>query len=106
MNDEIRRQFEDYLGTQLRQSAFGGFLQDFFVEFDEAAASSLNFLIWASFAGDAAESYYRIRRLIQRLAVDACNTYRWVIPFNQMTVHLAGEEKSPSSPAASPRCRD
>jgi small-conductance mechanosensitive channel len=99
---EIRAKFEDYLGARLRQSAFGGFLTDFFVEFDEAAASSLNLFIWAAFAGDAAESYYRIRRLVQRLAVDACNANGWVIPFNQMTVHLAGEGESSASPAATP----
>ncbi len=100
VNDEIRKQFEDYLGAQLRHSAFGGFLKDFFVEFDEAAASSLNFLVWASFDGAAAESYYRIRRLIQRLAVDACNANGWVIPFSQMTVHLAGAEESSAGSSA------
>jgi small-conductance mechanosensitive channel len=99
---EIRAKFEDYLGTRLRQSAFGGLLTDFFVEFDEAAASSLNLFIWAAFTGDAAESYFRIRRLVQRLAVDACNANGWVIPFNQMTVHLAAGSESFASPAATP----
>jgi small-conductance mechanosensitive channel len=99
---EIRAKFEDYLGTRLRQSAFGGLLTDFFVEFDEAAVSSLNLFIWAAFTGDAAESYYRIRRLVQRLAVDACNANGWVIPFNQMTVHLAAGSESFASPAATP----
>jgi small-conductance mechanosensitive channel len=63
-------------------------LKELYVEFDEAAASSLNFFIYASFLGQAADSYFRIRRTLQSLAVDACNTNGWVIPFTQMTVHL------------------
>jgi hypothetical protein len=85
---EIRKKFEDYLAAHLKESQVGGHLKEFFVEFDEAAASSLNFLVYASFAGEAAESYGRIRRVLQGLAVDACNANGWVIPFNQMTVHL------------------
>ena len=96
---DIREKFADYLDTHLKDSDFGRYLKDFFVEFDEAAASSLNFFVWAAFSGEAAESYGRIRRLLQRLAVDACNANDWVIPFNQVTVHLAqdGEASSVSA---------
>jgi small-conductance mechanosensitive channel len=89
---DIRQQLENYLVTHLKESKVGGHLKDCFVEFDEAAASSLNFFIYASFAGEAADSYFRIRRIVQGLAVDACNANGWVIPFNQMTVHLAQQE--------------
>ena len=92
VTDDIWERFADYLITHLKDSAYGHFLKDFFVEFDEAAASSLNFFVWAAFSGEAAESYGRIRRLLQRLAVDACNANAWVIPFNQVTVHLAHNE--------------
>jgi len=85
---EIRQKLEDYLAAHLRESKFSGHLQETFVEFDEAAASSLNFFIYASFSGEAADSYFRIRRTMQSLAVDACNANGWVIPFTQMTVHL------------------
>lgn len=96
---DIKEKFADYLDTHLKDSDFGRYLKDFFVEFDEAAASSLNFFVWAAFSGEAAESYGRIRRLLQRLAVDACNAHDWVIPFNQVTVHLAqdGEASSVSA---------
>lgn len=89
---DIRQHLENYLVDQLKESKVGGHLKDCFVEFDEAAASSLNFFIYASFAGEAAGSYFRIRRTLQGLAVDACNVNGWVIPFNQMTVHLAQQE--------------
>jgi hypothetical protein len=90
---EIRQALEDYLRSHLAQHKLGAHLKDLFVEFEEAAASSLNFLIYTSFSGEAADSYYRLRRLLQTLAVDACNAHGWVIPFGQMTVHLAQQDK-------------
>jgi len=98
---DIRQKFADYLDTHLKASDFGRYLKDFFVEFDEAAASSLNFFVWAAFSGEAAESYGRVRRLLQRLAVEACNANGWVIPFNQVTVHLAQEVEATSVEALS-----
>jgi len=88
---EIKQKLENYLVTHLKESRFGSHLKECFVEFDEAAASSLNFFIYASFSGNAADSYFRIRRSLQALAVDACNINGWVIPFTQMTVHLEKE---------------
>ena len=97
---EIRDKFADYLSAHLRDGDYGRHLKAFFVEFDEAAASSLNFFVWAAFTAEAAENYGRIRRLLQRLAVDACNANDWTIPFNQVTVHLArdGEASSLNGP--------
>ena len=91
MTADIKEKFDNYLAAHLKASDFGRYLKDFFVEFDEAAASSLNFFVWAAFSGEAAESYGRVHRLLQGLAVDACNAHGWVIPFNQVTVHLAQE---------------
>jgi hypothetical protein len=85
---DIKQKLEAFLATHLKDSKWSEHLQDFFVEFDEAAASSLNFYVYALFSGEAADAYFRIRRTLQGLAVDACNTNGWVIPFNQMTVHL------------------
>jgi len=59
------------------------------VEFKQAAASSLDLIAITTFNGDAAVNYFSIQRLLQRLAVDACNQHGWVIPFNQITVHTA-----------------
>ncbi|WP_455217378.1 hypothetical protein [Kaarinaea lacus] len=89
---EIRQTLENYLATRLRESQWAMFLQESYVEFDEAAASSLNLFVYASFTGEAADSYYRIRRMMQSLLVDACNANGWVIPFTQMTVHLEKAE--------------
>ena len=57
------------------------------VEFDKANTSSLDFKVIASFTGEAAENYYRIKRFIQKSSVDAANKHGWIIPFQQITVH-------------------
>lgn len=59
------------------------------VEFSSAAASSLDYTILADFSGTVAPKYNELRRLIQRLAVEACNEHGWEIPFTQVTVHQA-----------------
>jgi hypothetical protein len=59
------------------------------VEFAEAGDSALNMRVLADFAGSAASRWLMLRRAIQRLCVEACNDYDWVIPFAQMTLHLA-----------------
>ncbi len=64
-------------------------LIDLRVEFLEAAASSLDYAIIASFAGDAAPQRSQINRALQRLLVEACNQEGWVIPFKQITLHQA-----------------
>jgi small-conductance mechanosensitive channel len=68
------------------------------VEFDEAAASSLNLRVLADFAGEAAPSYQILRRALQRFCVDACNDNGWVIPFTQLTLHVASTSDKAALP--------
>lgn len=65
------------------------------VEFLEAGASSLDLAVLADFAGDAAPNYFRLRRMIAKLCVDTCNEQGWVIPFTQVTMHMAAPPPSP-----------
>ncbi len=69
-------------------------LQALLVEFAEAGASSLDLAVYARFAPEAADRYYKMRRLLQRAAVDACTTNGWTIPFTQVTVHHADDTPS------------
>lgn len=78
----------NYLEEQIAQQPFYPHLTALLVEFNEAASSSLNVLIVAVFKGTGAEDYWSIRRFLQRATVSACNHHGWVIPFNQLTVHL------------------
>ncbi len=80
----------------LAKEEFGADLIDVLVQFKEAAASSLDLFAWASFSGNAAPYYYAIGRVLQRIAVDACNANGWGIPFTQVTVHQAQAVEEPA----------
>lgn len=85
----IRDTFEQELATGLRQPDIAPHLTGLSVEFSAASPSSLDFVVMTTFTGEAAGQYFKIQRLLQRLAVEACNRHQWVIPFNQITVHQA-----------------
>lgn len=90
---------EKHIKEDLLQSVHGKHVENLSVEFQEAAASSLNYIIIVSLAGEAAESYFVIGRLLQRACVDACNANGWGIPFNQITVN-AGTGFGQAGPVA------
>ena len=58
------------------------------VEFDAAADSSLQIYIAADFDGELAPRREQLHRLLQRLAVDACEKNGWKIPYPQMELHV------------------
>jgi hypothetical protein len=68
------------------------------VEFAAAEASSLDLHVMADFAGAAAPNYHVLRRALQRICVEACNDYGWVIPFPQITLHMASAADAGSPP--------
>jgi hypothetical protein len=78
-----------FIRTGLENDDYGGDLNSLKVEFAAAGASSLDIAILADFKGSAASKYFILQRLIQRLCVDACNENGWVIPFTQITLHMA-----------------
>ncbi|QJE94504.1 hypothetical protein [Luteolibacter luteus] len=59
------------------------------VEFKAAAASSLDYIVIADFAGDAAQRYAALERMIQQACIEVCNEQGWDIPFPQMVIHQA-----------------
>ena len=60
------------------------------VEFVEAGASSLDYLVLADLDGSVARDYEAAKRVIQTAFVDTCNEKGWEIPFTQVTLHQAG----------------
>ncbi|MGD2172749.1 MAG: hypothetical protein PVF80_11605, partial [Gammaproteobacteria bacterium] len=96
--ERIRTGIED----DFEQAGFGDNLLNLVVEFKAAAASSLDYLVYASLDGSAAGSYFRIGRLIQQSCVRTCNREGWTIPFAQLTVHRAddGAPDDAAGPAA------
>lgn len=91
VTQEIPEKLEEMIKAELASNGYGRDIIRLVVEFKEAGASSLDFEIIADFSGKAAQYYNVLARAIQRIAVDACNKYGWVIPFTQVTLHTAKE---------------
>jgi small-conductance mechanosensitive channel len=85
--NEVPQTFHAAVEQALNESPFAPHVIELLVEFKEAGASSLDYLIYLSMQGEAAASYYTLGRLIQRTLVEVCNREGWVIPFAQLTVH-------------------
>ncbi|NOZ53579.1 MAG: hypothetical protein GXP08_10630, partial [Gammaproteobacteria bacterium] len=85
---EIAIQLQTDLQKAIFNQPFGKWNQKLNVEFKEASASSLDFLIISLFDGAAASDYFAINRFFHREAVVSCNKHGWSIPFNQLTVHV------------------
>ncbi len=86
---EVPEIFADRIKRGLEESYGDSALNAFKVEFCEAGASSLDYLVVADFDGAVAGQYDAIGRRIQRLCVDTCNEQGWGIPFTQITLHQA-----------------
>ena len=71
----------------LQKSDLASHVENIQVEFQEAASSSLNYLVDVGMKGSAASSYYAIGRLLQQTCVNCCNANGWIIPFNQITLN-------------------
>lgn len=59
------------------------------VEFKEASASSLDYYVRVDFDGTSAFEIQAQARQLARFCVDICNEQGWVIPFTQLTLHVA-----------------
>ncbi len=73
--------------TDALKASFNDGLESVLVDFKEAGASSLDYLIYVMMNGKAADSYWAVGRIIQQSCVRVCNERGWIIPFTQLTVH-------------------
>lgn len=85
--NRIPETFAAALNTAFAQSPLSSSVVELLVDFKEAGASSLDYLIVATMNGDAASDYFSIQRLIQKTCVAVCNREQWGIPFAQLTIH-------------------
>ncbi|WP_419779927.1 coiled-coil domain-containing protein [Maridesulfovibrio sp.] len=85
----ILAQAKEFIRARLDEDGYTEHVLNLNVEFESAAASSLNIVIIADFHSDIAELYGRLKRALQRYSVDACTHYGWGIPFNQLVIHKA-----------------
>lgn len=79
--------FEAAITEAFQASPVGAGLESVFVDFKEAGASSLDYIIYVGMNGNMADSYWTVGRIIQQACVRVCNERGWVIPFSQLTVH-------------------
>jgi len=87
---EIREQLQTFIKNGIIEEIESqDHLKRLNVEFSNAGASSLDFIILADFSSSLAPKYNILQRMLQRLSVEACNEYGWEIPFNQLTLHQA-----------------
>jgi hypothetical protein len=85
--NQMLKIYKDELIMAMKQSNYNDFNTFLTVEFSNASASSLDFRIIASFKGEIASDFYRLKRFIQESSVNIANKHGWIIPFQQITVH-------------------
>ncbi|MEO5343210.1 MAG: hypothetical protein H7842_07715 [Gammaproteobacteria bacterium SHHR-1] len=90
---DIPGQLLAYLRQRLEQEGYAPSLRDLKVELGLANSSSLDLVMIADFSGDVAELYGRLRRVLQRLAIEACAQQGWEIPFPQLQLHGLADKR-------------
>ncbi len=88
--EKIPKLFEEELIKRLQTfySKEPPAIMSLYVNFEEAAASSLNLIIIVKCHGKYAEDYYPIKWEINNIMVQICNENNFTIPFTQLTVSL------------------
>ena len=88
---EIPSLLETHIARRIEEEGYGDKLLNLRVEFAQANTSSLDMAVIADFRGELGDLYNRLRRAIQRWCVEAATQHGWEIPFQQITLHHAGE---------------
>jgi len=79
--------FRSELREAMAHAPFAKFNTSSFVELKSVGASSLVFILGATFKGGAAEYFSSIQRWLQATAVECANKHDWEIPLPQIVVH-------------------
>lgn len=90
ITQEIPEIIERSLKEKLAQEGYADGIERIRVEFSNAGASSLDLAVLADFKGTEGRRYSVLQRAIQRICVETCSEHGWLIPFQQMTVHIPG----------------
>ncbi len=88
---EIPAALQAHVAKRIEEEGYGDKLLNLRVEFAQANTSSLDIVVIADFRGELGDLYNRLRRAIQRWCVEAATEHGWEIPFQQITLHHAGE---------------
>ncbi len=85
---EVPAVLEKAIREELEREGHGESIERIRVEFKEAGASSLDMAVLAEFNGRAESRFWSLERAIQRICTDVCTRQQWIIPFQQVTVHM------------------
>jgi len=91
----MRETMERGVEARWRASKWADSLDSCSVEFENAGASSLDFYVRVDLDGSQAIDLQAQKRALARFCVDICNEEGWVIPFTQLTLHVAPTETPP-----------
>lgn len=80
-----------------RSSPWADSLVSVSAEFKEAGASSLDYFVRVDCDGSQAFQFATQKRALARFCVDVCNEEGWVIPFTQLTLHVAKDDANDDS---------
>ena len=89
---EVPAVLEAAIMEELEREGYKESMEKIRVEFKAAGASSLDLAVLAEFNGHAESKFWSLERSIQRICTDVCTRHQWVIPFQQVTVHMPGAE--------------
>ena len=90
MRETLQRGIE----TRWRATRWADSMRGVSVEFQEAGASSLDYFVRADLDGSQAFDIQAQTRALAGFCVDVCNEQGWVIPFTQLTLHVAPTQES------------
>ena len=73
----------------LKEKEYAESINSIHVHFKEASSNSLDIEVLADFNGIAGPDYDILHRTIQQICVDTCNRHNWIIPFQQVKIHMS-----------------
>ncbi|HJW85593.1 MAG TPA: hypothetical protein VJ440_03075 [Candidatus Brocadiaceae bacterium] len=84
---EIPDKLKEYLQAELINEGYEEHVISLIVEFKEMGDSSLDYDILVDFSGRVAKDYYKLSRVIQKIAMNAAGKHRWEIPYTTFTIN-------------------
>lgn len=84
---EVPQKLKEAVKAGLINEGYQDTILNLNVEFKEVADTSLDYLIFVECSGKIAKDYYKLSRIIQKIALDTCNKHGWKIPLTTYTVH-------------------
>jgi hypothetical protein len=88
ITETIPATFEKEINSGLNIKGFDDTIEQIAVHFKIAGPSSIDLEILADFNGTAGPNYEMLQRIIPGICVDICNKNHWVVPVNQVRVHM------------------